>query len=48
MRIWIMTEVLNQSIMNNWQDLYSLKNNSNNSKNFNNYTQRGGIDWDKV
>ena len=41
-------EVLNQSIMNNWQDLYSLKNNSNNSKNFNNYTQRGGIDWDKV
>ena len=41
-------EVLNQSIMNNWQDLYSLKNNSNSSKNFNNYTQRGGIDWDKV
>ena len=41
-------EVLNQSIMNNWQDLYALKNNSNNSKNFNNYTQRGGIDWDKV
>ena len=41
-------EVLNQSIMNNWQDLYTLKNNSNNSKNFNNYTQRGGIDWDKV
>ena len=41
-------EVLNQSIMNNWQDLYALKNNSNSSKNFNNYTQRGGIDWDKV
>ena len=41
-------EVLNQSIMNNWQDLYSLKNNSNSSKNFNNYTQKGGIDWDKV
>lgn len=41
-------EVLNQSIMNNWQDLYTLKNNSNNSKNFNNYTQKGGIDWDKV
>ena len=40
--------VLNQSIMNNWQDLYALKNNSNSSKNFNNYTQRGGIDWDKV
>ena len=41
-------EVLNQSIMNNWQDLYALKNNSNISKNFNNYTHRGGIDWDKV
>ena len=41
-------EVLNQSIMNNWQNLYALKNNSNSSKNFNNYTQRGGIDWDKV
>ena len=41
-------EVLNQYIMNNWQDLYALKNNSNSSKNFNNYTQRGGIDWDKV
>ena len=41
-------EILNQSIMNNWQNLYALKNNSNSSKNFNNYTQRGGIDWDKV
>ena len=40
--------VLNQSIMNNWKDLYELKNNSNSSKNFNNYNQRGGIDWDKV
>jgi hypothetical protein len=38
--------VLNQSIMNNWQDLYELKSNSN--KNFNNYNQGGVIDWDKV
>ena len=38
--------VLNQSIMNNWQDLYELKGNS--SKNFNNYNQGGVIDWDKV
>jgi hypothetical protein len=32
--------------MNNWQDLYELKSNSN--KNFNNYNQGGVIDWDKV
>ena len=43
-------EVLNQSIMNNWQDLYGLKSNNNNNSNrsFNNYNQGGVIDWDKV
>ena len=38
--------VLDQSIMNNWQDLYGLKSNSNSSRSFNN--QGGVIDWDKV
>ena len=41
-------EVLNQSIMNNWQDLYGLKNNNNSSRGFNNHNQGGVIDWDKV
>ena len=41
-------EVLNQSIMNNWQDLYGLKSNNNSSRNFNNHNQGGVIDWDKV
>ena len=38
--------VLDQSIMNNWQDLYGLKSNNNSSRSFNN--QGGVIDWDKV
>jgi len=41
-------EVLNQSIMNNWQDLYGLKSNNNSSRSFNNHNQGGVIDWDKV
>ena len=41
-------EVLNQSIMNNWQDLYGLKSNNNSSRGFNNHNQGGVIDWDKV
>ena len=43
-------EILNQSIMNNWQDLYGLKSNNNNNSNksFNNYSQVEGIDWNKV
>ena len=40
--------VLDQSIMNNWQDLYGLKSNNNSSRSFNNHNQGGGIDWDKV
>ena len=41
-------EVLNQSIMNNWQDLYGLKSNNNSSRSFNKHNQGGVIDWDKV
>ena len=39
-------EILNQSVMNNWQGLFEIKTN----KNFNNfsYKQGGVIDWDKV
>lgn len=39
-------EILNQSVMNNWQGLFEIKTN----KNFNNFTykQGGVIDWDKV
>ena len=40
--------VLDQSIMNNWQDLYGLKSNNNSSRSFNNHNQGGVIDWDKV
>ena len=41
-------EVLNQSIMNNWQDLYGLKSNNNSGRGFNNHNQGGVIDWNKV
>ena len=41
-------EILNQSVMNNWQDLYGLKSNNNSSRSFNNHNQGGVIDWDKV